>query len=256
MIQLLIANHARIRAKDRFGYKPEEIVARLYRDSKNNEVKKKIKAILDCLKFEHVELKKSISDPGVSSLASQLEGKISLNPSAESEPKIDPCLAIMQSDISSLELFFKRGGDVESKNHNGLTLLNLALNKKSDFTVERVLSAGADPNQELQFGLRPLHKACQYLMLSSVRALLNAGADPTMRDKRKRLPIENLPKVRGKKSLGSKDLWQAKRDTIRMIEKVISEKIEETQLRGLQAQLDGVEINPLTAQIDIDSIQL
>lgn len=53
----------------------------------------------------------------------------------------------MQSDISSLELFFKRGGDVESKNHNGLTLLNLALNKKSDFTVERVLSAGADPNQ-------------------------------------------------------------------------------------------------------------
>ena len=59
MIQLLIANHARIRAKDRFGYKPEEIVARLYRDSKNNEVKKKIKAILDCLKFEHVELKKA-----------------------------------------------------------------------------------------------------------------------------------------------------------------------------------------------------
>lgn len=93
-------------------------------------------------------------------------------------------------------------------------------------------------------------------MLSSVRALLNAGADPTVRDKRKRLPIENLPKVRGKKSLGSKDLWQAKRDTIRMIEKVIREKIEETQLRGLQAQLDGVEINPLTAQIDIDSIQL
>ena len=59
MIQLLIANRARIRAKDRFGYKPEEIVARLYRDSKNNEVKKKIKAILDCLKFEHVELKKA-----------------------------------------------------------------------------------------------------------------------------------------------------------------------------------------------------
>ena len=59
MIQLLIANHARIRAKDRFGYKPEEIVARLYRDSKNNEMKKKMKPILDCLKFEHLELKKA-----------------------------------------------------------------------------------------------------------------------------------------------------------------------------------------------------
>ena len=93
-------------------------------------------------------------------------------------------------------------------------------------------------------------------MLSSVRALLNAGADPTARDKRKRLPVENLPKIRGKKSLGSKDLWQAKRDSIRLIEKVISDKIDETQLKGIQAQLDGVELNPLTVQIDIDALQL
>ena len=51
-----------------YYYKPEEIVARLYRDSKNNEVKKKIKAILDCLKFEHVELKKATDFPFVSKL--------------------------------------------------------------------------------------------------------------------------------------------------------------------------------------------
>ena len=71
MIQLLVSSGARIRAKDRFGYKPEEIIARIYRDAKSNDLKKKVKPILDCLKFEHLELKK-VSDK-ISPLKSVLE---------------------------------------------------------------------------------------------------------------------------------------------------------------------------------------
>ena len=70
-------------------------------------------------------------------------------------------------------------------------------------------------------GLRPLHRACANLMLPSVRSLLNAGANPLLSDKRNRLPSEMMKCAKSSKRATSTKVRLARRETIRLIDKVL-----------------------------------
>ena len=105
-------------------------------------------------------------------------------------------------------------------------------------------------------GLRPLHRACANLMLPSVRSLLNAGANPLLSDKRNRLPSEMMKCAKSSKRATSTKVRLARRETIRLIDKVLEEKIEANALRGLEAQLDTVDLEPITDPLDFDTLKL
>ena len=50
MIEMILKRNPDLKLRDKFGYKPIEILQRLLRDSKINEIKRKIKIILDLFK--------------------------------------------------------------------------------------------------------------------------------------------------------------------------------------------------------------
>ena len=115
----------------------------------------------------------------------------------------------------------------------------------------------------MQYGLRPLHRAAAYLMLSTVRVLLTAGADPRLPDNRKRLPSAMLKKrccIVNKAGPGSgqhRGVQAAiRRENSRLIEKLLSDGIDASALSAIQSQLDVVQLNPISAQIDLDALKL
>ena len=72
---------------------------------------------------------------------------------------------------------------------NNLTLLEVAISRRSVFITNLLLDNGADPNLETREGLRPLHKACRHGCVNTVHTLLDHGADVNAVDKQGNLPI-------------------------------------------------------------------
>lgn len=90
--------------------------------------------------------------------------------------------AIEHGKLRVVEEFLARGGDIESRNAGGRTLLAAAADHRWPRIVRFLLDRGADPNARDQRGKTPLHHAAES-SLDAVKLLLAAGADPNVRDK-------------------------------------------------------------------------
>ncbi|MFT4975343.1 MAG: ankyrin repeat protein [Myxococcota bacterium] len=90
--------------------------------------------------------------------------------------------AILAGDEAAVGAHLSAGvsADLKISKHGGLfvkTLLNQAVKAGQLSVVQRLLSAGADPNLWDQYHYYPLHNAVRAANASICRALLDAGAD-------------------------------------------------------------------------------
>ncbi len=84
-------------------------------------------------------------------------------------------------DAHSLKLVcdaLNNGADIDTPNHNGITLLMMACQKGADSLVEWILE-NHHPNVNLSnaFGVTALYQACGLCNLSTVKRLVEKGAD-------------------------------------------------------------------------------
>ncbi len=83
--------------------------------------------------------------------------------------------------LAAVERFLSQGGDVETRNADGKTLLAAAAWYSWPKIVRLLLKHGADPNARDLNGQTTLHHAAG-ASYDSVKLLLAAGADPKARD--------------------------------------------------------------------------
>ena len=91
------------------------------------------------------------------------------------------------------------GAHVGAKNRNGAQPLHYAAdgNPESEFwspanqvaVIERLVSAGADPNAADKRTVTPLHRAVRTRCAGAVRALLSCGANPRLVNKNNSTPL-------------------------------------------------------------------
>ena len=146
LIKLLLKSDANRNLKDRFGYRPLDIAQKLFKDAKSAELKRKIKLMIDILKpgmIAQILPQKPVTatDRRVSSLI------INLSIDEKYAAEIDPCAAVTRNDHDQLDRFLRSGGQADHKSPDGHTLLDLAFQTRNTATIERIISAGADPNQ-------------------------------------------------------------------------------------------------------------
>lgn len=89
--------------------------------------------------------------------------------------------AVERGAITVVERFLDSGGDVETRNEHGHTLLMASAIHRWPKLVRLLLAKSADPNARDKKGLSPLHHAAVH-SFDSVKLLLAAGADATARD--------------------------------------------------------------------------
>lgn len=89
--------------------------------------------------------------------------------------------AIEHGKLRVVEQFLAQGGDVETRNADGKTLLTAAIWHRWPKIVRLLLDRSADPNARDHQGRTPLHHAAES-SLDGVKLLLAAGADATARD--------------------------------------------------------------------------
>jgi|GEM_PF-2079809 len=89
--------------------------------------------------------------------------------------------AIEQSKLKTVEDFIAQGGNIETRNADGQTLLAAAVRHSWPKIVRRLLALSANPNARDHLGRGPLHHAASS-SIDSVKLLLAAGADPKARD--------------------------------------------------------------------------
>jgi ankyrin repeat protein len=90
--------------------------------------------------------------------------------------------AIERNNLRAVERFLAEGGDVESRNALGRTLLMAAAIYSWPKIVRLLLDHSADPNARDEQGRTPLHHAATH-SLDSTKLLLAAGADVKARDR-------------------------------------------------------------------------
>lgn len=90
--------------------------------------------------------------------------------------------AIERGALTTVDQFLSAGGNVESRNEHGHTLLMTAAIYRWPKLVRLLLSRNADPNARDSAGRTPLHHAAVH-SFDSVKLILAAGGDATARDK-------------------------------------------------------------------------
>ena len=74
-------------------------------------------------------------------------GSLAISERDEIVPEIDPVRAIDEKEFDKLASFLRLGGDANTRDVKGRSLLNIALNNKDEIAVDILLGAGVDPNQ-------------------------------------------------------------------------------------------------------------
>lgn len=98
--------------------------------------------------------------------------------------------AVDEYDIDDIEGLVRGGADINARNEEGLTLLQMAVRDRMDDIAEKLLSFGADVNlKSLQNGYTALHYAADKGDEDLVDLLLTHKADPNITDKRKQSPL-------------------------------------------------------------------
>jgi len=100
----------------------------------------------------------------------------------EDRESIPLFLAIEHGRLRAIEQFLSEGGDVETRDAEGKTLLAAAARYSWPKIVRLLLKHSADPNARDRQGRAPLHHAATS-SIDSVKLLLEAGADATVRDR-------------------------------------------------------------------------
>jgi ankyrin repeat protein len=73
---------------------------------------------------------------------------LTINEKPEDEfSDIDPSLAVSSNNYEDIDIWFKRGGDPNYRNTRGISLLGIAMEIENEIMIEKILQAGADPNQ-------------------------------------------------------------------------------------------------------------
>ena len=88
---------------------------------------------------------------------------------------------IQRGALTAIERYLEQGGDIETRNEQGHTLLMAAAIYRWPQLVRLLLAHGADANARDHQGRTLLHHAAVH-SLDSVKLLLAAGADATARD--------------------------------------------------------------------------
>ena len=90
--------------------------------------------------------------------------------------------ALDKKSITGLESLLAQGGDANSTNSEGLSLLQLAVSHGSAGLVKMLLEHGAKPNAPVKAGDYPLISATKADSTEIVNALIHGGADLNVRD--------------------------------------------------------------------------
>lgn len=100
------------------------------------------------------------------------------------------CLADVELALAQLK---KNGGNINSRNAFGLTLLHIATRRNHIPVVRRLLAAGADPDaRDGESGWSSLHRALHFGHLAVASVLLQSGASLSVEDSKSRTPIDLL----------------------------------------------------------------
>lgn len=130
-------------------------------------------------------------------LGSRQNSQISARKYLPSGSAKDMWLVIREGSVvdvdSSLALLKKNGGNINSRNAFGLTLLHIATWRNHIPIVRRLLAAGADPNaRDGESGWSSLHRALHFGHLAVASVLLQSGASITLEDSKSRTPVDLL----------------------------------------------------------------
>ncbi|GMJ11277.1 hypothetical protein like AT3G03790 [Hibiscus trionum] len=109
----------------------------------------------------------------------------------------DLWLAVREGSLpdvdSALALLKKTGGNINSRNTFGLTPLHIATWRNHIPIIQRLLSAGADPDaRDGESGWSSLHRALHFGHLAVASVLLQSHASITLEDSTGRTPIDLL----------------------------------------------------------------
>jgi hypothetical protein len=99
----------------------------------------------------------------------------------EEEESLPLFLAVERGNLTGIEQYLAQGGDVDTRNEHGQTLLTAAAIHQWPKIVSLLLAHAADPNARDKHGRSPLHHAAMH-SIDSVKLLLAAGADAKARD--------------------------------------------------------------------------
>ncbi|KAK1409850.1 hypothetical protein QVD17_36379 [Tagetes erecta] len=94
---------------------------------------------------------------------------------------------------SALVLLKKNGGNINSRNAFGLTVLHIATWRNHIPIIKRLLAAGADPNaRDGESGWSSLHRSLHFGHLAVASVLLKSEASVSIEDSKSRTPVDLL----------------------------------------------------------------
>jgi ankyrin repeat protein len=86
---------------------------------------------------------------------------------------------VAERNKRALKVLLDWGFDINQRNQNGETPLNLDIASSDRYMVDVLLQNGADPNIGNNDGVVPLHKACMFNNFHSVLLLIDGGSKLT-----------------------------------------------------------------------------
>jgi hypothetical protein len=100
------------------------------------------------------------------------------DPSTQVELNESLKLAIETNNTKIIKLFIESGGDPNTKQSNGNTLLLSNISTQDIDMITFLLEKGADPNMKSEKGISPIAFACLIKNVEILKLLLEKGADP------------------------------------------------------------------------------
>lgn len=98
--------------------------------------------------------------------------------------------AVDEYDIDDIAPLVRGGADINARNSEGLTLLQMAVRDRMEDIAEILLNLGADPNLKAhQNGYTALHYAADKGDEDVIDLLLKHKADPNIQDRRRQTPL-------------------------------------------------------------------